>query len=244
MIELRGKRALVTGAGRRVGAAIARALGAAGMQVGVHFNTSSQGAEQTCEAIRAGGGQACSLQADLSSRDACRALVDEAAGRLGGLDLLVLSAAEYEPATLGAIDDATWDRTMAVNLEAPFVLAQKAAPLLRASRGSIVAITCVSRILPYRSFLPYEVSKAALHQMVRVLALELSPEVRVNAVAPGSVLPPPSMTEQQLEELAAPIPLGRFGSADDVAQAVLHLAQHEHMTGSEIVVDGGRVLAG
>jgi pteridine reductase len=115
---------------------------------------------------------------------------------------------------------------------------------LRASRGSIVGITCVSRILPYRSFLPYEVSKAALWQMLRVLALELAPDVRVNMVAPGSVLPPESMSEEQLAALRARIPLGRLGSASDVAGAVLHLAQHEHMTGTEIVVDGGRVLAG
>lgn len=244
MIDLSGKRALVTGGGKRVGAEIARTLGAAGMHVGVHYNASARGAEETCAAIRAAGGQALALQADLQSRDAARGLVDRALEQLGGLDVLVLSAAEFEPAQLGAIDDATWDRTLGLNLATPFAMAQHAAPALRASGGSIVGITCVSRLLPYRSFLPYEVSKAALWQMLRVLALELAPDVRVNMVAPGSVLPPESMTQAQLEALRARIPLGRLGSASDVAGAVLHLAQHEHMTGTEIVVDGGRVLAG
>jgi len=244
MIELRGKRALVTGGGRRVGAAIARTLGASGMHVGVHFNASASGAEETCAAIRASGGEAVALQADLSSRAAARELVDRALAQLGGLDLLVLSAAEFEPAQLGAIDDAAWDRTLGLNLATPFVIAQHAAPALRASRGSVVGITCVSRILPYRGYLPYEVSKAALWQMLRVLAVELAPDVRVNMVAPASVVPPESMREAQLVELRARIPLGRLGEASDVADAVLHLARHEHMTGSEIVVDGGRTLAG
>jgi len=244
MIDLRGKRALVTGAGRRVGAEIARTLGAAGMRVGVHFHASASGADETCAAVRAAGGEAVALRADLSNRGEACGLVDATLEQLGGLDLLVLSAAGFEPAKLGTIDEETWDRTFALNLDAPFAIAQRAAPALRASRGSIVGITCVSRLLPYRGFLPYEVSKAALWQMLRVLALELAPEVRVNAVAPGSVLPPESMSAAQLEELRSRIPLGRLGSARDVAEAVLHLAQNEHMTGSEIVVDGGRVLGG
>jgi len=244
MIELAGKRALVTGAGRRVGAEIAQALGAQGMHVGVHFHCSVSGAEETCSAIRAAGGEATALQADLSSRDAARTLVDRALAQLGGLDLLVLSAAEFEPAKLGSIADDAWDRTLALNVSAPFAIAQHAAQALRASRGSIVGITCVSRVLPYRSFLPYEVSKAALWQMLRVLAVELAPDVRVNMVAPASVLPPESMSDAQLAELCARIPLGRLGNAGDIADAVLHLARHEHMTGSEIVVDGGRTLAG
>lgn len=214
------------------------------MHVGVHFNTSAGGAEQTCEAIRAAGGEAIALQADLASRKAGRELVNRALAQLGALDLLVLSAAEFEPAQLGAIDDDGWDRTLGLNLATPFAIAQHAAPALRASRGSIVGITCVSRLLPYRGYLPYEVSKAALWQMLRVLALELAPDVRVNMVAPASVLPPESMSEAQLGELRARVPLGRLGKPSDIAEAVLHLAGHEHMTGSEIVVDGGRVLAG
>jgi len=227
-----------------VGAEIARALGEQGMRVAVHYHGSQAGADATCQAVVAAGGEACSLQADLRDRDAARSLVHRAVAAWGGLDVLVLSAASFEPARFGTIDDDAWDRSMQLNLAVPFFLAQEAAPALRETRGSIVAITCVSRVLPYRGFLPYEVSKAGLHQLVRLLALELAPEVRVNAVAPGSVLPPEELSAESLEALRARIPLGRFGMAHDVAEAVVHLAQNDFMTGSEIVVDGGRVLAG
>ena len=100
-------------------------------------------------------------------------------------------------------------------------------------------ITCVSRVAPYRDYLPYQVSKAGLHQLMRVLALELAPEVRVNAVAPGSVLPPEGLSDAEREALLAGIPLGRFGGPDDVARAVLHLATASHVTGQELIVDGG-----
>lgn len=240
MLELRGKRALVTGAGRRLGAEIAVTLGAAGMQVGVHYASSAAGAEQTCAQIRAAGGVAHALAADLRKRDAARELIDRTIALLGGLDLLVLSAASFERVPLARIDDRRWDDTLALNLTAPFAMAQHAAPALRAARGSIVFMTCVSRITPYRDFLAYETSKAALYHLMRLLALELAPDVRVNAVAPGSVLPPDDWDAARVARLTEGIPLGRTGQARDVADAVLHLARSEWMTGSEIVVDGGR----
>lgn len=242
MLDLSGKRALVTGAGRRVGAAIALALGAEGMRVGVHFNESRVGADATCQALRAAGGEGIALQADLRQQQSAERLVDDALHALGGLDVLVLSAGTFERGELGSIHADDWQRALALNLEAPFWIAQRASEALRASRGSIVAITCISRLRPYRGYLPYEVSKAGLHQLMRLLALELAPEVRVNAVAPGSVLPPEEMSASELEALRASIPLGRLGSARDVADAVVHLARHPNMTGSEIVVDGGRTL--
>jgi pteridine reductase len=242
MLELAGRRALVTGAGRRIGAAIARALGSAGMHVGVHYHSSAAGAEATCTAIRAAGGHAVPLAADLGDREQARALVDHAIAALGGLDLLVLSAANFERAAVEQIDDRLWDAALSVNLTAPFVIAQRAVPALRAARGSIVIITCVSRLAPYRDYMAYEASKAGLHQLMRVLAIELAPDVRVNAVAPGSVQPPDAWSDAQRAELAARIPLAKLGDAADVADAVLHLARSEWMTGSEIVVDGGRTL--
>jgi pteridine reductase len=240
MLELRGKRALVTGAGRRVGAEIAVELGRAGMQVAVHYASSAVGAEQTCARIRAAGGVAHALAADLRVRAAARELIDRTLAVLGGLDLLVLSAANYERVPLPSIDDRHWDEMLALNLTAPFVLAQHAAPALRAARGSIVFVTCIGRLAPYRDFLAYETSKAALYHLMRLLALELAPEVRVNAVAPGTVLPPSDWDEQRVAALAETIPLGRVGGAHDVADAVVHLACSEWTTGSEIVVDGGR----
>jgi len=240
MIELTGKRALVTGGGRRLGAEIAGALGAHGMHVAVHYQSSQAGAEAVCDRIRRAGGQALSVQGDLRVRDRARSVVDRALTALGGLDLLVLSAASFERAPFDAIDDRAWDETLALNLGAPFAMAQRAAAALRSVRGAIVLVTCTSRLAPYRDHLPYQVSKAALHQLMRLLALELAPDVRVNAVAPGSVLPPEGWGSDAVEGLLGRIPLGQLGSARDVADAVVHLARSEWITGSEIVVDGGR----
>jgi pteridine reductase len=241
MIELMGKRALVTGGGRRLGAEVAATLGAHGMHVAVHFQSSREGALEVCDRIVRAGGRALPLQADLRYRAQARGLVDQALAELGGLDLLVLSAALFEPAGLDA-DDRVWDDAMALNLRAPWVVAQRAAPALRAAAGAIVLLTCVSRLAPYRGFLPYQVSKAGAHQLMRLLALELAPDVRVNAVAPGSVLLPEGWEGRRVEELLERIPLRRLGAARDVADAVLHLARSPWITGTEIVIDGGRSL--
>jgi pteridine reductase len=240
MLELRGKRALVTGAGRRVGGEIAVALGALGMRVAVHYQSAAAGAATICETIDRAGGQAVSLQADLGDRAAARGVVDRAIELWGGLDLLVLSAANYERVPFAQIDDAAWDRALDLNLTAPWVMAQRAADSLRAARGSIVLITCTSRLAPYRDYLAYQTSKAALHHLTRLLALELAPEVRVNSVAPGSVMPPTDWEEARLLALVENIPLGRIGSAADVADAVVYLARASWVTGTELVVDGGR----
>ncbi len=242
-IELRGKRALVTGAGTRVGAAIARALGAEGMRVAVHYHGSHVGAERTCDAIVSSGGEAVPFSANLCDEAAARGLMREVIARFGGLDLLVPSAANFDAAPFQSITHATWERALSLNLLSPFALAQEAAAALTESRGAIVLITDAARLTPYRGRLPYQVSKAALHQMMRLLALELAPHVRVNAVAPGTVLPPEELSEQVTAELMARIPLHRFGSAQSVVDAVLHLARSSFITGTELVVDGGRSVA-
>jgi len=243
-LDLSGKRALVTGAGRRVGRAIAIQLGRAGMQVALHAHTSPREAESALEQIRAASGDGLVLEADLSSRDAARDLVDRAVLALGGLDLLVASAASFERVPLEAIDDAAWDRSLGLNLASPFALAQRALPALRHSRGSIVFITCASATTPFRGYLPYVVAKGALQKLTRALALEVAPDVRVNAVAPGTVLPAEDFEPEALARLVRRIPLGRTGAAEDVAEAVLYLARAEFVTGQELVVDGGRTVAG
>jgi pteridine reductase len=242
MLDLRGKRALVTGAGRRVGSEIALALGRRGCKVAVHYQHAASGAAGVCERIQQSGSEAVPLRADLTDRPAARDLVDRAVEMWNGLDLLVLSAANYERVPFEAIDDAAWDRALALNLSAPLMMAQRATPALRASRGSVVLVTCQSHLAPYRDYLAYQASKAALHHLMRLLALELAPDVRVNAVAPGSVMPPPDWNSDQLAALVDRIPLGRVGRARDVADAVLYLAGASWVTGTEIVVDGGRVL--
>ncbi|HEY2409950.1 MAG TPA: SDR family oxidoreductase [Polyangiaceae bacterium] len=240
---LLGKRALVTGAGKRLGRAIAVALGRAGAHVAVHYRSSLAEAEETCALIRAAGGEASSLAADLADRDACRALADRAVAALGGLDLVVPSAANFERVAYDQIDDDAWDRSLSLDLGSPFALVHRATPALRAARGSVVFITCASTTAPFRNHLPYVVAKGALAHLMRTLALELAPDVRVNAVAPGTVLPPESMSSGALASLVRQIPLGHHGNPEDIASAVLYLASAPFVTGQEITVDGGRHLS-
>ncbi len=242
MQPLSGKRGLVTGAGTRVGAEIARALGLAGMAVAVHHHASALGAEATCRDITEAGGQAFTVQADLYDESAARALVAQVLARLGGLDLLVASAGNFDAVSWSDATREHWDRALQLNLLAPFALAQEAASALKASSGSIVLITCGTRIAPIDGYLPYQVSKAAAHQMMRLLARALAPEVRVNAVAPGTVLPPTDMDDATQRDLVGRIPLRRVGGAASVADAVLYLAAASFVTGTEVVVDGGRGL--
>lgn len=242
--ESPGGVALVTGAGKRLGQAIAVELGRAGMRVVVHYNESREGAEETCRRIRDQGGDAVALGADLSSRDAARSLVDRSLEALGRLDSLVLNAASFERIGYDDVGDEAWDRSLELNLSSPFALVHRATPALRNSRGSIVFVTCASATVPFRNYLPYVVSKGALRQLMRTLALELAPEIRVNAVAPGTVLPPADMDPKTLERIVSRIPLGRSGTPEDAAEAVCYLTRAPFVTGQEIVVDGGRTVAG
>jgi NAD(P)-dependent dehydrogenase (short-subunit alcohol dehydrogenase family) len=120
---------------------------------------------------------------------------------------------------------------------------ERARDALRASRGSVVFVTCTSATVPYRHYLPYVVSKGAVQKLMRALSIELAPEIRVNAVAPGTVLPPPDMDAELLERLAARAPLARIGTAEDIADAVVYLASAPFVTGQEIIVDGGRTVS-
>lgn len=240
---LRGKRALVTGAGQRVGQAIALALGAQGMHVAVHYRESRVGAEQTAEQIRKSGGRAVLVAADLTSRDEARRLIDDSVAALGGLDVLVASAANFERVALADVDDQAWDRSLDLNLASPFALVQQAVPALRAAQGSVVFITCSSATVPMRNYLPYVVSKGALKHLMKTLALELAPEIRVNAVAPGTVMPPTSYDDAAIARLSRAIPLARVGSPEDIARAVVFLASSPFITGHELAVDGGRSVA-
>jgi len=242
-LDLSGRRALVTGAGTRLGQAIALGLGAAGMHVAVHYHENQAGAQDTARLIEAAGGRAHLCAADLSQRQRARDLVDAALSALGGLDVLVSSAGTFEDARLEEVDDDAWDRSLALSLTAPFVLAQRAVGALRQSRGSMVFITCSSVLCPFRGHLPYMVAKGGLYQLMRALALQLAPEVRVNAIAPGLVLPPADMALRQIEQIARTMPLGQVGRPDDVVRAVLYLVTSPFVTGEQLVVDGGRSLA-
>ena len=238
--DLAGGVALVTGAGRRVGRAIALALGARGMPVVVHFNDSRGGADETARLIVEAGGEATVEQADLADVDAAYALVDRAVAWRGTLGALVNSAAIMLRTPIAETTQDDWDRMFALNVRAPYFLSQRAAPALAAANGSIVNIADLAAFETWPAYVPHGISKAGVVQMTRALARALAPEVRVNAVAPGAVLLPADWDEAAAGRLAATTPLGRLGSAADVAQAVLYLLDADYVTGETIVVDGGR----
>ena len=233
--------ALVTGAGRRVGAAIARALLESGWSVALHHHASPVEAAALASTAPE---RARVYPADLGEPNAGGALVDRVIADFRRLDLLVASAAIFERVAFEDVDALAWDRTMALNLRATFFMAQRAASALRASEGSIVILTCSSATLPYPDFLPYVVSKGAARQLMRTLAIELAPRVRVNAVAPGTVLPPEASDDAARSALSERTLVKKLGTASDVAGAVLYLADARFVTGHEILVDGGVTLAG
>ena len=253
--ELAGKVALVTGAGVRVGRAIAEELAAAGAAVAVHYARSARGARATADAIartaaaRPAGAAAGRpreetarlFAADLRADGACERLVEQVAGWRGRLDIVVCSAAAFERRPFEQIDLGSFCAMLALNLEAPFRLAQASAPFLRRSRGLIVNILDVAAFQAWKGYAHYGTSKAALAMLTRVLALELAPRVRVCAIAPGTIKFPSDYPAAARREVVSRIPLGRVGHVRDVARAVRYLASADYVTGSVLAVDGGRM---
>jgi len=238
--NLTGRVALVTGAGRRVGRAIALALGARGMHVVVHFNGSRTGADETARLIIDAGGQAIVEQADLTQVEAANELVDRAIAWRGALSALVNSAAIMLRTPVGETTTPDWDTMFALNVRAPYFLSQRAAPALAASQGAIVNIADLAAFESWPAYVPHGMTKAAVVQMTRAMARALAPGVRVNAVAPGVVLLPEGWSEEEAEHLRSTTPLRRLGSPEDVAQVVLFLLEAQYVTGEVIRVDGGR----
>jgi pteridine reductase len=239
-MELDGRVALVTGAGTRVGRVIALALGKAGMRVGVHYAGSQKGARQTADEIIAAGGDAVTLPGDLIDPATAPRLIEHAAKVFGQLDVLVNSAAVMLRTPVGEVLVEDWDAMFALNLRAPFFLSQAAARVMGDRGGAIVNIADLAAFETWRGYIPHSITKAGIVQMTRGLAHVLAPRIRVNAVAPGPVLLPDGWTPEQAEKLIATTPLGRVGSPDDVAQAVLYLLSADYVTGETIIVDGGR----
>ena len=239
-MELVGRVALVTGAGRRVGRAIAIALGARGMRVAVHHHRSESGAAETVATIARAGGEAWAVGADLRERDAPETLVRQVTERLGGLDVLINSAAVMMRTPVGEVQSSEWDEMFALNLRAPFFCAQAVAPHMRARGGAIVNIADLAGLETWPGYIPHGIAKAGIIHMTRALARVLAPHIRVNAVAPGTVLLPDDWPAQAAERLARTTPLGRNGSPDDVSRAVLYLLDADYVTGDLLIVDGGR----
>jgi len=242
---LQGKVALVTGAARRLGAAIARRLHAAGANVVIHHRGAESDAAQL-EAQLNGlrKGSALRLKADLLAPIAPQALIGAALERWKRLDLLVNCASTFYATAVGEIEAAQWEELIGSNLRAPLFLAQTAAPHLAAARGSIVNIADIHAERPLKGYLVYSVAKAGLAALTRSLALELAPGVRVNAVAPGAIAWPEDgqFGLAERERIVATTPLQRIGDPADIAQAVHYLATAPFVTGHLLAVDGGRSL--
>lgn len=239
-MELTGRVALVTGAGHRLGRAIAVALGARGMHVAVHFRESAAGAEETHRLITGAGGAAAIFASDLAAPAAPETLVDAVAAHFGALDVLVNSAAVMERTPVSEVTVAQWDAMFALNLRAPFFAAQAAARVMGARGGAIVNIADLAAFETWTGYVPHGITKAGVVQMTRALAHALAPAVRVNAVAPGVVLLPTGWDEAAAERLRRTTPLATIGTPEDVVRAVLFLLESDFVTGETILVDGGR----
>ena len=238
---------LITGAARRIGAAIARKLHAAGARTVLHFNRSGAEAELLCGELNLARAGSCAVvRGDLLHVPSLARIVDDAAAAFGRLDALVNNASSFYATPFGKITERDWNDLMGTNLRAPLFLAQAAAPRLRQARGAIVNIVDIHAERPLEDFVVYSVAKAGLAGLTRSLALELGPEVRVNGVAPGTILWPDdadhfSRAEQM--RIVEQTPLARVGSPEDVAGAVKYLLfDAPFVTGQILAVDGGRAV--
>ena len=235
--------ALVTGAGKRIGRAIAERLGQAGFGVAVHYNSSAAGALETKASIEGAGGTATVIQADLSAPESAAALVADARDALGPLDLLVNSASMFQADTLETVDPASWGANLSVNALAPLMATQAFAA--QAPEGAaIINLLDVQLDRPSPNFMSYSASKAALAAITRMTALSLAPRIRVNAVAPGLVLRSGAQTEETFLRRQAMTPLGEGLGPDDIAETVLFLARARQITGETVSVDSGQSLLG
>ncbi|MDP3717741.1 MAG: SDR family NAD(P)-dependent oxidoreductase [Acidobacteriota bacterium] len=250
-----GKVALITG-GKRMGAAVATRLAAAGADVALVYHRSGAEAEDTAAAVRALGqpspglrkaSRAITLQADVSSEQDCAQAVEATVAQLGRLDILINMASVYNSKPFDQLTAADWDRQMAVDLRATFLFSRAAALVMkRVGGGRIINLSdwvAASGRPRYAGFLPYYVAKAGVKALTEALALELAgDQILVNAIAPGPILAPPDMSAKESELVEQNTPLGRWGGEEEIAKAVMFLVQSEFVTGETIRVDGGRHL--
>jgi pteridine reductase len=242
---LESKLVLVTGAGVRLGRAIAEGLARAGASIAAHYHSSAGGAEEVLDALRAQGVRAQRFQADLAQAREAEELVARVEAELGPIHALVNSAALFDRADFVDTPIETLDRLWAVNARGPFALTQAVARrMIARGEGDVVNVLDIGgALVPWAHYSAYCMSKAALAMLTRCLALELAPAVRVNGVAPGTVLPPEGMDEGTLASIRSKIPQGRFGGPKDVVEAVQFLLTGPRfITGQILAIDGGRSL--
>ncbi len=242
---INGQVALVTGAARRIGAAISRRLHQHGANVAIHYRESSDEANALCDELNmTRPDSAMSLRADLSDTSAFPELIDSVTEWHGQLDILINNASSFYPTELGQVSEADWDNLIGTNLKAPLFLAQAALVPLRSSRGVIVNIVDIHAQRPLRNHAVYGAAKAGLAMLTRSLAKDLGPDIRVNGVSPGAILwPETNLSNAAKKSIMDQIPLGRTGEPDDIAGCVLYLVRDAtYVTGQIIAVDGGRSI--
>jgi len=243
--SLEGRWALVTGAGKRIGATIARTLHAAGANVAVHYFRSAEDAERVVAELNARrANSAITVGGDIREIDVVERIVAEVTNHAGRLDILVNNASSFYPTPLGTVTEEAWHDLVGSNLKAPLFLAQAALPHLKAARGAIVNIVDIHAQRPLRHYVVYGAAKAGLAMLTRSLAKDLAPEIRVNGVSPGAILWPESgVTESVQQTILKQVPLKRTGSPEDIASAVLYLVRDAtYVTGQILAVDGGRSI--
>jgi NAD(P)-dependent dehydrogenase (short-subunit alcohol dehydrogenase family) len=239
-----GRAALITG-GKRIGAAIARALATSGMDVALSYNRSRAEAESAAADIQAAGRRAHLVASDLSKPEDCRALVDGTAATFGRLDILINMASVYSSIPFDRTDERAWNAVMDVDLRATFLCSKAAAPhMRRAGGGRIVNFAdwvAASGRPRYLGFLPYYVAKAGVIALTEALALELAGDaILVNAIAPGPIVAPPGTSDEELKAVEAATPLGRWGGEQAIVRAAMFLVETDFVTGETVRVDGGR----
>jgi pteridine reductase len=237
--------ALITGAARRIGAAIARTLHAEGADVAIHYRESGDAANAVAEDLNAmRADSAATFAADLNDLASLNHLVDDVRAWRSRLDILVNNASSFYPTPVGEITEDQWDDLIGTNLKAPLFLSQAALPALRQARGVIINIVDIHSQRPLRNHTVYGLAKAGLAMLTRSLAKDLAPEVRVNGVSPGAILwPENGMSGATKDAILEQVPLGRPGTPDDVANAVLFMAKDaNYVTGQIIAIDGGRSI--
>jgi pteridine reductase len=242
-MELTNKVALVTGGAVRLGRAIALGLAEGGADVAITYNSSAGPAKKAVADIEALGRGALSVQSNFNRALDMERLVAEVVAHFGHLDVLVNSAAIFEPGRWHDTTEENWDRHFAINLKAPFFLSQAFAQALgEDARGHIVNIADWRGVRPGTDHVAYTLTKSGLIAMTKSLALALAPRIQVNAIAPGLILPPPGRDESYLEKKAPSIPLQRPGSAEEIVKAVLYLVRSDFATGDLVYVTGGEHL--
>jgi len=243
-MNLQGKTALITGGAHRVSGVITLALAEAGANVVINYHTSADAAQGTAESARALGVEALPVQADVSDLAQVERMIRQAQERFGTVDVLVNAASRFEKTPFPTTDVSAWQRVTRILLDGSFYCANLLAPgMVARGEGNIVNIVDTAALFPWPNYTAHAVGKAGLSALTRQLALELAPAVRVNAVAPGPVLPPPRLSEAQIEDIGTRPLLKRWGTPEDVAQAVLFLISADYITGQILVVDGGESIA-